>query len=238
MANQPDITAPVSRGAAASFGTIMNYGTAVNSTNGGLNGTVGGNANNGVASFNNAASNPPQFIKDGNNGGASKDSLVSSLNPTTIQNDSVNDRISQYVARTAQNLISHESGYHTDFPTATDIAFPGSTKNPSYAIDGNTYPNAPGKVGAGLQAGPVLGATNNLASAQYQVSLALQDSATGIDGKAPIGSPTPQVRNESEEGISSTNFEIRTTNTASANTPAEAPVANGLNGQFTDVQVG
>ena len=220
----------------------MNYGTAVNSPNGGLNGTVGGTATNGVASFTNNASNQPVFIKDTNLGGSSKDSLVSSLNPTTVQNDSINDRTSQYVARTAQYLVSGSlSGYHTDFPTATNVADQtiAARSGPAYLIEGNTYPNSIGKVGAGLQETPVLGATNNLASAQYQTYLAINDTVTGQNGALPIGSPTPQVRNESEDGgVTSTNFLTRTTNTASANTAAEAPVTNGLNPQFTDVQVG
>lgn len=230
MATQPDITAPVSRTRASSIGTIMNYGTAVNSTNGGANSTVGGSANNGVASFQNTAKNPITLNRDTNLGGATKESLVSSQNPASIQLDSTNDRQSQYVARTAQNLISSTAGYHVDFPTAANVANqqPNSRSGPSYVLEGKTYPNSIAKVGPGLQNSNVYGGDqSNLGALRNDFAEDLADPVhKRVDGKKGVGDPTPQVRNSATEDLTSTNF----VDNVGAN-----PVTGLLAGQYSGV---
>jgi len=207
MPNQPDITAPVSRGRNASLGTILNYGTAVNSTAGGANTSVGGSATNGGSSFQTVGNNPIELVADPNSG-ATKSTVVSSNNPDTIQAESVNSRDSQYIARTAQNLISNPNGFHVDFPNATDVAVQ-QTNDPNYTIEGNTYPNSIGKVGPGLQNSNVYGGDQtNLGKIYDDAAIAEADPVTAErqGGRKPVGDPTVQNRDEATEGVSSNDF--------------------------------
>ena len=237
MPNQPEVTAPVSRGLNASIGVIANYGTSKGAAGGtmgvgGSNGSVGGLRDNGTASFQNAAKNPTAQIKDVYNG-ANGASVTSSANPLSIQNDSKTAAgNSEYVVRSfVQNPNSPgvNGGFLTNYPKSTqNVESPskdGYNKNYATTIGGNTLNLK------GIETSREFGSVNNdLTRAANNANEAALNSNKKIDGAKMVGDPTVQVRNEAtDQGIVSNNFVKNNT----ANVPNGA---TELAGKYTGIQ--
>lgn len=233
MPNQPEITAPVSRGLAAAMGIVANYGTsqgAVGGTAGvgSSNGSVGGLRDNGTASFQNAASNPTATIADIYNL-PSANVVTSSANPLSIQDDSsaAADN-SEYPTQvfTQEPNSPGSAGYHTNSPKAVkSVEFPsnvGYNKNYATTLGGNDQNLA------GLETSNVFGSVNDIARLANDMNEVKDNSNKKIDGALTVGSPNVQPRIEGLDGVNSNNI-------VGTPTPVLANKAQA-SGEYTGVQ--
>ena len=237
MPNQPEITAPVSRGLNASIGIVANYGTSLGSSTGGVqgvgssNGSVGGLRDNGTSSFQNAAKNPTATIKDPNNTPSSS-VVTSSANPQSIQDDSSSAADnSEYVSRVfTQNPNGPGAGgYHSNLPKAVhSVEMPSNTgfnKNYASTLGGNDQNLK------GLETSITFGSVNDINRLANDFNEVKLNSNKKLDGAKSIGSPEPQPRNETIDGVNSNNI----VGGANAVAPNLANKAQGA-GQFTGIQ--
>jgi len=214
MPNQPEVTAPVSRGRNASTGTIMNYGTAKGGNAGGSNASVGGSTSNGNQSTNQIPVSPIATEKDVFNG-ASATASTSSQNPPTIQSVvDVTAKNSEYVARTSDGANSSvDSGYHSNLPSHNATpTLPTSDNEYNTELGEKTF----ARTGKGLETSREFGsnsddldriATNAGVIAQNPNASKQDSNGTGERSTtSPHGSPTPQIREDLLDGETNPDF--------------------------------
>jgi len=208
MPNQPEITAPVSRGRDASLGSITNYGTAKNGVSGGANVSVGAAQSNGNQSMNQVPISPVASIENIYNGAANGASTSSSQSPEAIQGNVNTAAVhSEYVARTtAGNVSSPAAGYYTNYPRTDkvpqrpDNGFGNKNYDTTYGEKTYGNPN-------GIETSREFGSnSDDLERIATNAGVVEQNPNKKIDGAKPLGDPTPQERETLLDGETNPDF--------------------------------